>query len=130
MIKAISNSLGVSIIVLSSTLHYPIVYTTPRVCKVSVPVYVALNQSGSGHYSALSFQQEKTVTTSPLAISGPSTEEALPPDEDLHVKCTCGHSEKLGIKQRCIPIKKKYTSIVRCSCLAANKSCSVSCIIM
>ena len=55
MIKAVSNAFSLPIIVFSSALHYPVVYTTPRVCHVSIPLYVAFNQAGAGHYSALSF---------------------------------------------------------------------------
>ena len=97
MIKAVSNALRLPIIVFSSALHYPVVYTTPRVCHVSIPLYVAFNQAGPGHYSALSFRS----------------------DEKEH---------KMSKSKRCILLKKKYTSVAHCSCLAANISCSLSCL--
>ena len=120
MIKAVSNALGLPIIVFSSALHYPIVYTTPRVCQVSIPLYVAFNQAGAGHYSALSFRDDEKDNPK---VCIPSTTSA-----SSLSRCACGHKDKTSESKRCIPVKTKYTSVVRCSCLAADKSCNSSCL--
>ena len=53
MVLAISNALGLPIIIFSSASHYPIINIAPRVCRASLPLYVAFNQTGAGHYDAL-----------------------------------------------------------------------------
>ena len=94
MIKAVSNAFSLPIIVFSSALHYPVVYTTPRVCHVSIPLYVAFNQAGAGHYSALSFQCDEKEQ--PNSHHLPSTfAERVSADHSQaqsQSRCTCGHN--------------------------------------
>ena len=54
MVLAISNALGLPIIVFSSANHYLVINIAPRVCRAPIPLYVAFNQSGAGHYDAVS----------------------------------------------------------------------------
>ena len=61
MVVAISNALGLPIIVFSSASHYPVINIAPQVCKVSIPLYIAFNQSGAGHYDAVS--RTTTITS-------------------------------------------------------------------
>ena len=117
MIKAVSNILSIPIIVFSSALHYPVVYTTPRICHSPIPLYLAFNQSGAGHYSALSFQQNKERSTNGQEVKTKNSR-----------RCTCGQKDKSSTSRRCVPLQSKYTSVVRCSCLASNKSCNSSCL--
>ena len=128
MIKAISNAFSLPIIVFSSALHYPVVYTTPRVCHVSIPLYVAFNQAGTGHYSALSFQcdEKEQLNSHHLPSTFAERVSADHSQDQSQSRCTCGHKDKQSTSKRCIPLQKKYTSVLRCSCLATNKSCTSS----
>ncbi len=88
MIKAVSNALSLPIIVFSSGLHYPVVYTTPRDCQVSIPLYVAFNQAGAGHYSAVSFCNEETTQQESSISARPVT------SDERQSRCSCGHTDK------------------------------------
>ena len=116
MVLAISNALGIPIIVFSSAAHYPVINITPRVCHLSVPLYVAFNQAGAGHYDAV------------IENSNPSTSsrDALPKITYKH--CCCGKGSKShSLTQICVMLKFKYTTSIRCPCLSANKPCTPMC---
>ena len=117
MVLAVSNAVGLPVIVLSSAHHHSVVYTTPRVCKASIPLWIAYNQANSGHYDALILRDlsQETPRSSPQAKVKRDT-------------CACGKSDRDSTKQHCTAIQRKYTAIVRCPCLAASRPCSASCI--
>ena len=48
IVVAISNALGLPIIIFSSASHYPVINSAPRVCRASLLLYVAFNQTGAG----------------------------------------------------------------------------------
>lgn len=111
MVLAISNALGLPVIIFSSTSHYPIINNiVPRTFKSSIPLYIAFNQAGAGHYDAVSFR------SSPQApING---EE----------RCSWGKSAKhYSTNNRCTIIQFKYTTSIRCPCLLASRPCSSAC---
>ena len=114
MILAVSNALQLPIVVFSSAHHLPVVYTTPRVCKTSISLFVAFNQANAGHYDAVTLKgfSHHTPPTSPKRKK----------------KCTCGKTQQPAMKQHCIEIQKKYTSMILCPCLTAKQPCSTSCI--
>ncbi len=121
MVVAVANALGIQVVIFSSAHHYPLIYITPRVCKTSIPLYVAFNQGGAGHYDAVI----ASAASSPSLSSTSST----PPPVDNVNRCTCGHNLKhYSALKRCTTIEKKYTSIVLCPCFANGRSCTSSCI--
>ncbi len=85
MVPAVSNALGLPVIVFSSAHHHPLIYTTPRVCNASIPLYVAFNQANAGHYDAVTFRDASSSTMHTSYCS---------PEETAHDKCTCGQKGK------------------------------------
>ena len=119
IVLAVSNALGIPVIVFSSAHHYPIVYITPRVCRNPTPLYVGFNQAGAGHYDAVVFND---------TASNGRQSPRLSPSPSM-VKCSCGRKGKhYANEERCIPIKKKYTSVTKCPCLANDRACQEYCI--
>ena len=116
MVLAVSNALGVPIVVFSFASHYPVINVTPRVCEVPVPLYIAYNQAGPGHYDGVSFK-------------GGSTQQNI---EKLQQhtndkKCNCGKNKHYSRTQRCTIVQFKYTISIRCPCLLADSPCSLAC---
>ena len=109
MVLALSNALGLPIVIFSSALHYPIIHVSPRVCRAAIPLYVAFNQSGAGHYNAVLFKGSLNVITS---------------KSDPDTKCTCGKGGKGNSIQHCTVIKHKYTTSLRCPCHRAGHGCT------
>ena len=58
MVVAISSVLGLPVIVFCSASHYPIINITQRACAAAIPLYVAFNQVGVGHYDAVCFNRD------------------------------------------------------------------------
>ncbi len=119
MVVAISNALGLPIIVFSSASHYPVISVTPRVCTVSIPLYIALNHAGPGHYDAVSFKNY---------LSSPSNSSPSPQPPVQSNRCTCGKGDThYSTTQRCIIMQFKYTTSIRCPCLSAGQRCTSLC---
>ena len=94
MVLAVSNALGLPVIIFSSAYHYPLIYITPRFCKISVPLYVAFNQAGTGHYDAVTFD---TLDNNPQLLSSNTGDHG----------CSCGRKGKhYSTERRCVSIKK------------------------
>lgn len=120
MVPAVSNALGLQVVIFSSAHHYPLIHITPRVCKVAVPLYVAFNQANAGHYDA--------VTVSDMSNTSLQGSHFSPPLMD-NKRCTCGQKGKhYSTTERCIPVKKRYTSVSLCPCLANSQPCTSACI--
>ncbi len=114
MVLAISNAIGIPVIIFSSAHHYPIICITPRVCRISTPLYIAYNQFDAGlHYDAVLLNDDLTI--------GRSHENSTYSAEK---GCTCG---KKSNSTSCVPLKRKYTLIVRCPCLLKEKGCTLAC---
>lgn len=122
MVVAISNALGLPIIIFSSASHYPVINIAPRVCKASLLLYVAFNQSGAGHYDAVSFKHH---TPLPSNITTPSH----PPRGEINTsRCTCGKGNKhYSTTQCCAILQFKYTTSIHCPCLIAGHPCTSAC---
>ena len=118
MVVAISNSLGLPIIIFSSASHYPIISIAPRACRASLPLYIAFNQAGPGHYDAVSFKSTSNLSPPPQQ----------PGDETNPSRCTCGKGNKhYSTSERCKIMQYKYTTSIRCPCLLAGQPCTYKC---
>ena len=106
MITAISNALETPIIVFSSLACHPIHCIKPRTQMVSVPVMVAFNQFGPGHYDG--------VVPKDMILGVNST------------RCSCGRNDRSG-GTHCHEIKCKYTTISRCPCMKGGNACTEMC---
>lgn len=118
MVTTMSNLLGIPIVVFSSALHHPIIFITPKVLQVSVPIYVAFLQYGPGHYSGIcaaddTADDHSSATTSPLA--------------DFKCKCYCGRNDKTGTQEHCEVKNTKYGTTTRCRCLRSKVECTEQC---
>ncbi len=117
MVLAVSNTLGHPVMMFSSAHLLPLVYTTPGDFRASTPLYVAFNQAGAGHYDAVTFKDTATEQTH------------CSHQRSNQNKCTCGQRGKhYSTAKQYIPVQKKYTSMILCPCLAANRPCTSSCI--
>lgn len=113
------NALGLPVVVLSSAMHHPLINITLIYIRVPIPLFVAYNQYGAGHYDALVVSntagrhQELQVPSTPV----------LPTEVS---KCTCGKNDKSG-EAHCQPHEMKYTSVTRCQCYANKRTCTHLC---
>ena len=120
MVLAVLNALGLPVIIFSSAHHYPLIYITPRDCKVPVPLFIAFNQANAGHYDAVTCSDMSNTSSEASQSSASKINEN---------RCTCGQKGKhYSTEYRCISIQKKYTSVIYCPCLASNRSCTSECI--
>ena len=115
MVLALSNVLGLPIIVFSSAHHYPIINISPRVCKAAIPLYLAFNQCGAGHYDAVVLKTEVL----------PSKIKVLPSKSNSDTRCTCGKGS--STLQHCGVLKHKYTTSIRCPCHLSERGCIPLC---
>lgn len=110
MLTALSNALQTPIIVFSSMVCHPILCIEPTKPTVHLPLLVAYNQSGPGHFDAVS----------------PIT-EGNPDIVSVQVfKCSCGKNTKSSVNN-CGKQHTKYTTIIRCPCLKRNVACNEMC---
>ena len=110
MLTSLANALGMPIIVFSSIAYHPIFCITPEKQSISVPLLVAFNQYGAGHYDGVLPKPERTP--------GPTVSKK--------VKCSCGKTNR-GEQAHCQEIQHKYTTTVRCPCLKNKLGCSLDC---
>ena len=110
MLTCLANVLEAPILVFSSLSYHPIVCVTPETQRVSVPLMVAYNQYGAGHFDGV-IHNEQTSTGS---------------DVKEHIVCTCGKNDKSN-KEHCCEVKHKYTSSINCPCLKHKKGCGKDC---
>ena len=121
MVVAISNALGLPV-VFSSNAHCPVINITPRACAAAIPLYVAFNHIGAGHYDAVS------IANNQQSISDVSHPEKSAQAHN-NIMCTCGKGDKhYSITKRCTTMKFKYTTTIRCPCLSAGRPCTTLCI--
>ena len=83
-------------------------------CRAAIPLYVAFNQSGAGHYDAVLL---KKVPSNVITYKS-----------DPGTRCTCGRSGKhCFTMQRCTVMEHKYTTSVRCPCHLGGRGCTPLC---
>ncbi len=109
LVAALSNTLGISIIVLSSIPGSPILQFKPRSYSVHAPIVISYNQFGAGHYDGVSYinkdQIHKNVRSQKMM-------------------CKCGVNDKEKI-DRCCP-STQYGN--RCPCFKKSMGCSKDCL--
>ena len=116
MITALSNHLKIPIIIFSSIECHPVIVINPREVSCSLPVLVAFNQHGSGHYDGVVTKAESAITANHTA----------PPNLEHVQKCTCGRNDKTECTH-CTVTKTKYGTTTRCPCLQNNLPCTSQC---
>ena len=106
MITALSNLLKIPIIIFSSIECHPIIVINPREVSCSLPVLVAFNQNGLGHYDGLVPKSQSAITASHTVKVGASNLEPVQ-------KSTCGRSDKTERSHCLVTIIQvwKYTSM-------------------
>ena len=114
VLLSLSNGLGLPIIALSSAVNHPLINITPRHMNTPVPLYVAYNQYGVGHYDAIAIPATSQVPSSSLELSADTS------------KCTCGKNDKTT-QTHCMPQQKKYATVTRCPCCKNGTTCTVLC---
>ena len=114
MLTSLSNVLQTPIIVFSSIACHPFFCVTPNTQTIPLPLMVAFNQAGAGHYDG--------VISKDKGQSDQSTTE----NTANSVTCVCGKNSSTN-KTHCHEIKHKYTTSVRCACLKNGTSCKVNC---
>ena len=114
---AMSNVLGIPIIIITSTLCTPFICLNPRQNVFPAIIYLAYHQYGAGHYDA--------VKCKPCVNMANTTTDR--DAKDKSTKCNCGVNMKSTNVPHCIPIKTKYTEVIKCPCVLQNRACSTDC---
>jgi hypothetical protein len=107
MVLAISNALKMSVIVVSAINRMPFIRVDSADPVTSRPLFVAFDQTGSGHYDGIKFHVAKAASDVPIRSA-----------------CRCGANDKGNQKPRCAPSAVYGT---RCPCFNQRKSCSWYC---
>ena len=115
-VLALSNVLGLPLIIITSIANHAVISIIPRQVLFSFPIYLAYSHCGPGHYDGI-------IATSGIHVNA-SAEE--PKDQAPLPSCTCGKNDKQG-KPHCNPVQKKYTSVCYCPCYNGGKGCSDLC---
>ena len=113
VLLALSNVIGMQFIVFTAQESHPVIHISPRKVKCGVPIYLAFSSAGCGHYDAV------------IKESSPQTLTQEP--EEASNRCNCGKNTIGKDITHCVPIKSKYTSIIRCPCLKNKKACTSHC---
>ena len=105
--------LKIPIVVFSSIASYPIIPLVPRSCPLTVvPIYVAFNQTGKGHYDPVFAAKTRC---------GQDTEKTRQ-DTVKTQSCSCGRG---GAKDKQRSFCSTYGS--RCKCFQYLQGCNLSC---
>lgn len=116
VLMALANILKCPIVVFTSIDTYPIIPLIPRESPLSViPIYVAFNQTGKGHYNALCSVPEEA-----LAIKETDVENEVMLSKKSSCRCGQGRA-KVKVKSFCID----YGS--RCKCFQQMQGCNNNC---
>ena len=105
MVLTLANVLHVPITIFTSVDNMPVLCIMPTTQSVfsTQPIFLAFNQSGSGHYDAV-IPQSQSSQSAPAAVRGQ--------------KCYCGRKLKIS-KDSCIS--------VRCPCFIRQNGCTKLC---
>ncbi|KXJ14702.1 hypothetical protein AC249_AIPGENE5021 [Exaiptasia diaphana] len=119
---AAANVLQMPLVILTSVVNWPLAIITPEMSLSNIPLYLAYNQDGGGHYDALTENESKI-------------ERRIVKDDEYHenASCRCGVNYKKGQPQKRFcsresnqdVTKRKYSS--RCACLKRGVQCSSKC---
>ena len=119
IVLALSNLLGLPFIVFTSSIYQPVITITPRHLKVPIPVYLAFNQSGAGHYDGVVVCDDERIQPLALPVTSNGADAGKGP-------CSCGKNDKTDTSH-CHPVASKYTTITRCTCCKESKACTNLC---
>lgn len=129
---AISNILQLPIVIFTSMENYPVTHVIPRGHVLSeVPLYLAYDHSGSGHYNVVVEQTIATADSGTLSLK-PSAHltDVLPAaspnsstKSEENYKCSCGRGAARKAREN--EFCKTYKS--RCPCFRAFQSCNDFC---
>jgi hypothetical protein len=118
ILLALSNALGIPIIVFSSITDHCVINIMPRHVKTSIPVHLAYLQHGGGHYdAAIPMQSDHN------GVDVPSNQAV---SEEKSCSCSCGKNDKTG-GTHCHSMASKYTTVIKCKCLQSQRGCSTTC---
>lgn len=119
VLLALANILQCTILAFTSIESYPII---PLLCRnqplSQVPLYVAFNNSGKGHYDAVSYSASDegvSVIEDPCIKTSETTTQA-------HVKCKCGRG---AASSKSKGFCNSYSS--RCKCFQSFGGCHDDC---
>lgn len=101
---AMANLTGIPLIIISSLENHGIFRIDPENPHTSDPIMLSFNQSGVGHYDAVTNISEEASRSA---------------------TCRCGVNNKSKSSFSCITVVGQYSS--RCKCLKAKQACSISC---
>ena len=111
---AMSNALGAPIVIITSDLCTPFMCINPRHNSFSNIIYLAYHKFGAGHYDGILCEKPGNVSSASKEVT-------------VKNKCNCGVNNKLPNKMHCLPIKMKYTEIIKCPCLMQSIPCNNDC---
>ena len=129
---AISNILQLPIVIFTSMENYPVTHVIPRGRVLSeVPLYLAYDHSGSGHYNVVVEQttaDSGTLSLKPSAhltdvLPAASPNSSTKSEENYKTKCSCGRGAARKAREN--EFCKTYKS--RCPCFRAFQSCNDFC---
>jgi hypothetical protein len=125
VLMALSNVLKCPVVIFTSIDTYPIIPLIPRQAPLSaIPIYVAFNQSGKGHYDAIASQiqcdarvenESQSIETSCRCGRGSNKETGKSICSDYSSRCKCfqriqGCSDKCGCKNCNNPYGKRVAN--------------------
>ena len=117
IVLALSNLLGLPFIVFTSSIYQPVITITPRHLKIPIPVYLAFNQSGAGHYNDVVLCDDDQIQPLVLPLTSNGADAGKGP-------CSCGNKTDTS---HCHPVASKYTTITCCTCCKEGKPCTNLC---
>ena len=111
---AMANVLCLPIVVFAQMENLPVLPISPRDCIQCMPIFVAFDQSGVGHYDAVT-----QITHSEPSCEVEKTDEL----QNKHEFCRCGQGAKKNEKDivSCDQFKE------RCKCFQRVRSCTDKC---
>ena len=119
---AMANLLKLPLVVISQMESLPVIPITPRETIQCLPIFIAFDHSGAGHYDAVA---HITGTKSPLETSQPQTSLPSCDTKDMpsieFCRCGQGARKKQANITSCDSFKK------RCKCFQGVRGCDDRC---
>ena len=117
IVLALSNLLGLPLIIFTSNIHQPVISITPRHVRAAAPLFLVFNQAGAGHYDAVEFCDSTQALSLPVSSVNEGNIKA----------CSCGKNDKKTTTTHCHPITTKYTTRTQCICCRKERACTTLC---
>ena len=115
VLLSLSNALGIQFVVFTTMEYHPVVHIAPRCIKSGYTIYLAYTHTGCGHYDSVI---ENNVILEDQLVASTETKTN---------SCTCGKNASANEASHCVPIKSRYTTTIRCTCLKNGKPCTMLC---